>query len=74
MKQCTKLVCKQTFSFKVDGEGRVTTFREGQEFWITNTETHQKNSGSVNVARKGQKWGYSFTAEQVTQFFVEKED
>lgn len=70
MKQCTKLICKETFSFRVGGKGRKITFKEGQEFWITSLN----NTQTVDIARKGQRVGegYTFILEQVFRYFVEK--
>ncbi len=70
MKQCTKLVCKETFSFKVTKQ---VTFKKGQEFWVTNTEVNQNNDKVVIVARKNQKIGYNFRPEQVEQLFEVKQ-
>jgi hypothetical protein len=73
MKQCTPLTCKETFAFKVNGKGKAITFKQGQRFWVTNTEIDQKNRNVVNIARDGKSMGqgYDFTAEQVKAYFTE---
>jgi hypothetical protein len=73
VKQCTVLVMKETLSFKVNGKGRTITFKPGQTFWVTNTQTDQTTRGIVNVARTGQRFGYDFTTDQVERFFTIKE-
>lgn len=70
MKQATGLVCTKEVAFKVNGKGRTIVFKVGQEFWVTNTEVDQNNRQCVNVARKGQKFGYDCTPEQVSTYFV----
>jgi hypothetical protein len=71
MKQATPLTVRETFSFKVNGKGRTITFKKGQDAWVTNTQVDQQTRGVVNVARRGQVFGYDFTREQVEQFFME---
>ena len=64
LKQCTKLVCKKTFSFKCK---RIVTFCAGQEFWVTNFNQKQ----GIEIARKNQPQGtgYLFAPETVKEYF-----
>lgn len=70
-KQCTKLICKESFSFKINGKGHTITFKEKQEFWITNTETDQVATNDVMIARKGANMiqAYPFSPSQTEQYF-----
>jgi hypothetical protein len=74
MKQCTQLVCKETFSFKVNGKGRTITFKKGQEFWTTSTAVYVSSTSTVAVARKEVINSYIFSVEEINKFFDIRED
>jgi hypothetical protein len=73
--QCTYLVCKKAFGFKVNGKGRMIVFKEGQRFWVGNTPSDQTKRGQINVIRKGYPlgFGYDFAPSQVSEYFHQEQ-
>lgn len=73
IRQGLGLTAIRTFAFKVNGKGRVITFKEGQRFWVTNSTIDQRQSGFVKVDRHGKgciSHGYAFTPAQVAECFT----
>lgn len=71
LNQCDYLECKETFSFKINGKGRTTTFKQGQIFWVVSTQGHFAQYNTYIIARKGKNaaYGVEFTPEIVKRYF-----
>ena len=72
MKQGTLLEAKRDFAFRNNNKGRPVQVKEGDRFWVTNTEVNQQQIGCILIDRQNkghmsQGWPVSF--EQVEELF-----
>lgn len=72
MKQCQTLQAVSDFQFK--SGNRLVKVKSGQRFWITNTESDQKQMNCALIEREGKghiSAGWPFNLTDISTYFKE---
>jgi hypothetical protein len=71
-RQASSVRATKGFSFTWGARNRRVNVKAGDPFWITNTQEHQRRTGTVCVARRSQSqhYDYAFPVENFPEFFT----
>lgn len=72
MKQCQRLESLCDFQFK--SGNRLVKVKAGQKFWVTNTESDQRQTNCALIEREGKgniSAGWAFALSDIAAYFKE---